>query len=235
MTDEPIKAINILYNGSVAKMNTAALNAAAVAGIMKVVNPDVNMVSAPIIAKERGINISTTTQEKTGVFDAYIKLTVVTDRARTVHCRHCFQRWQAALHPDQGHHHRRRDRPAHALHHERGRARHHRHARSDDGREWRQHRQLHPRSVRTWARRDCAALSLTIRSRKWSWRNCGRRGCFSKSNRWNSRSSDTAARNHPRRDVTGTNRDAARFPIVKRIRDVAAFVLARRKRDRRVK
>ena len=61
-------------------MNTEALNAAAVAGIMKATNPDVNMVSAPVIAKERGVNISTTTQEKSGVFDAYIKLTVVTDK-----------------------------------------------------------------------------------------------------------------------------------------------------------
>jgi len=78
LTDEPIKAINILYNGQTAQMNTEALNAAAVAGIMKAVNPDVNMVSAPVIAKERGIDIATTTQSKTGVFDAYIKLTVVT-------------------------------------------------------------------------------------------------------------------------------------------------------------
>ncbi|MDH5798564.1 MAG: phosphoglycerate dehydrogenase [Paracoccaceae bacterium] len=80
LTDEPIKAINILYNGHVSEMNTAALNASVVAGIMKIVNPDVNMVSAPVIAKERGINISTTTQDKSGVFDAYIKLTVVTEK-----------------------------------------------------------------------------------------------------------------------------------------------------------
>ena len=78
LTDEPIRAINILYDGAVGEMNTAAMNAAAVAGIMKATNPEVNMVSAPIIAKERGVNISTTTQGKTGVFDAYIKLTVVT-------------------------------------------------------------------------------------------------------------------------------------------------------------
>ena len=85
MTEEPIKAINILYNGTVAEMNTEALNAAAVAGLMKATNPDVNMVSAPVIARERGINISTTTQEKSGVFDAYIKLTVVTDtRERSI-------------------------------------------------------------------------------------------------------------------------------------------------------
>ncbi len=80
LTDEPIRAINILYNGQVAEMNTAALNASAVAGILKVANPDVNMVSAPVIAKDRGVDISTTTQEKTGVFDAYIKLTVITDK-----------------------------------------------------------------------------------------------------------------------------------------------------------
>lgn len=85
MTDEPIKAINILYNGNVAEMNTGALNASALAGIMKATNPDVNMVSAPIMAKDRGIDISTTTQGKTGVFDAYIKLTVVTDhRERSI-------------------------------------------------------------------------------------------------------------------------------------------------------
>ncbi|MCU0907920.1 MAG: phosphoglycerate dehydrogenase, partial [Rhodobacteraceae bacterium] len=80
LTDEPVQAINVLYNGTVAEMNTAALNAAVIAGIMKATNPDVNMVSAPVMARERGVDISTTTQEKTGVFDAYVKVTVVTDR-----------------------------------------------------------------------------------------------------------------------------------------------------------
>mmetsp|Transcript_28774 Transcript_28774/g.54612 ORF Transcript_28774/g.54612 Transcript_28774/m.54612 type:complete len:532 (-) Transcript_28774:62-1657(-) len=80
MTDEPIKAINILYDGSVATMNLDALNCGVIAGIMKRANPDVNMVSAPIIAKERGIQISTTNQDKSGTFDGYIKVTVVTDK-----------------------------------------------------------------------------------------------------------------------------------------------------------
>ena len=80
MTDEPIKAINILYDGTVAGMNLDALNCAVIAGIMKRANPDVNMVSAPVIAKERGIQISTTNQDKSGTFDGYIKITVVTDK-----------------------------------------------------------------------------------------------------------------------------------------------------------
>ena len=78
MTDEPIKAINILYDGVVSDMNLDALTCSAVAGIMKSVNPEVNMVSAPVVAKERGIKISTTRQDKSGAFEGYIKLTVVT-------------------------------------------------------------------------------------------------------------------------------------------------------------
>ena len=85
MTDEPVKAINILYDGSVSEMNLAALNCSVVAGIMKRANPDVNMVSAPVIAKERGIKISTTNQAKSGAFDGYVKVTVVTDtRERSI-------------------------------------------------------------------------------------------------------------------------------------------------------
>ncbi len=80
LTDEPIKAINILYNGSVASMNLDALNCSVVAGIMKRANPDVNFVSAPFMAKEKGIQISTTNQDKSGVFDGYIKVNVVTDK-----------------------------------------------------------------------------------------------------------------------------------------------------------
>jgi len=85
MTQEPIKAINILYDGAVSEMNLSALDCAAIAGIMRATNPDVNMVSAPVIAKDRGVMISKTTQEKSGAFDAYIKLTVVTDtRERSI-------------------------------------------------------------------------------------------------------------------------------------------------------
>jgi D-3-phosphoglycerate dehydrogenase len=80
MTDEPIKAINILYDGAASQMNLAALTSATVAGIMKTVNPEVNMVSAPVVAKERGIKISTTHQDKSGAFEGYIKLTVVTEK-----------------------------------------------------------------------------------------------------------------------------------------------------------
>ncbi|WP_112311822.1 phosphoglycerate dehydrogenase [Pseudogemmobacter bohemicus] len=80
MTDEPVKAVNILYDGRVADMNLPALNQAVIAGVLKAHNPDVNLVSAPVVAKDKGIQISTTRQDKTGSFDAYIKVTMVTDK-----------------------------------------------------------------------------------------------------------------------------------------------------------
>ncbi len=90
MTDEPIKAINILYDGSVSAMNLPALNSAVIAGVLKAQNPDVNLVSAPVVARERGIHLSTTRQEKTGVFDAYIKVTMVTDKRERNVAGTCF-------------------------------------------------------------------------------------------------------------------------------------------------
>ncbi|WP_417589163.1 phosphoglycerate dehydrogenase [Pararhodobacter oceanensis] len=85
MTNEPVRAINVLYDGAAAKMNLKALDCAAIAGVLKASNPDVNLVSAPVVARERGIKMSTTHQDKSGAFDGYIKLTVVTDdRERSI-------------------------------------------------------------------------------------------------------------------------------------------------------
>ncbi|MBF9029389.1 phosphoglycerate dehydrogenase [Rhodobacterales bacterium HKCCE3408] len=85
LTEEAIDEITLTYNGVASTMNVNALNCAAIAGVMKATNPDVNMVSAPVIAKERGVEISTVTQDKTGVFDGYIRLHVKTaDRERSV-------------------------------------------------------------------------------------------------------------------------------------------------------
>ena len=85
MTDEPIIAINILFDGTASEMNLKALTASSVAGIMKATNPDVNMVSASVIAKERGVKISTTKQDQSGAFEGYIKVTVVTEsRERSI-------------------------------------------------------------------------------------------------------------------------------------------------------
>jgi D-3-phosphoglycerate dehydrogenase len=78
LTDEPIEEVNILLDGVAAEMNTNALDCAVLAGLLKPANQDVNMVSAPVIAVDRGIKTSTTTQAGSGVFHGYVKVTVRT-------------------------------------------------------------------------------------------------------------------------------------------------------------
>ncbi len=78
MTDGPITSVSMLYDGAVADMNISALNAAALAGVLRASNPEVNMVSAEVAAKDRGFVMSATTRSKSGIFEAYISLSVIT-------------------------------------------------------------------------------------------------------------------------------------------------------------
>jgi len=78
VTEEPIQAVEILFDGATAQMNTRALISAALAGLIRPQVSDVNMVSAPVMVKERGIIVSEIKRDKSGVFDGYIKLTVTT-------------------------------------------------------------------------------------------------------------------------------------------------------------
>jgi len=80
MTEDPIKEIEILYDGVTSTMNTKALTSALLAGLIRPQVADVNMVSAPIMIKEKGVIVSEVKRDKTGVYDGYIKLTVITDK-----------------------------------------------------------------------------------------------------------------------------------------------------------
>ncbi|UCI20614.1 phosphoglycerate dehydrogenase [Mesorhizobium sp. B2-1-8] len=85
VTEDPIKEVEILFDGSTATMNTRALVSAALAGLIRPQVSDVNMVSAPIMVKERGIIVAEVKRDKSGVFDGYIKLTVKTEhRTRSI-------------------------------------------------------------------------------------------------------------------------------------------------------
>ena len=90
VTEEPIKEVEILFDGSTSTMNTKALISAALAGLIRNQVADVNMVSAPIMVKERGIMLSEIKRDKSGVFDGYIKLTVRTDKQSRSIAGTCF-------------------------------------------------------------------------------------------------------------------------------------------------
>jgi D-3-phosphoglycerate dehydrogenase / 2-oxoglutarate reductase len=90
VTDDPIKEVEILFDGATATMNTKALTSAALAGLIRPQLSDVNMVSAPIMVKERGIILSEVRRDKSGVFDGYIKLTVKTEHMTRSIAGTCF-------------------------------------------------------------------------------------------------------------------------------------------------
>ncbi len=80
VTETSIKAVKLVYEGHVAAMNTRALTTAAIAGLLKPVLQDVNMVSAPVVARERGIGVEETKRDAESDYESLVTLTVVTEK-----------------------------------------------------------------------------------------------------------------------------------------------------------
>ncbi|MBY0610701.1 MAG: phosphoglycerate dehydrogenase [Beijerinckiaceae bacterium] len=76
MTEAAIKGIRIEYEGAVAELNTRALNAAAIAGVLRPFMPDVNLVNAPVVARDKGIAFEEVKRESAGNVESLIRITV---------------------------------------------------------------------------------------------------------------------------------------------------------------
>jgi D-3-phosphoglycerate dehydrogenase len=80
LTETGVQRVQITYEGDVAQMNTRALTSAALAGLLRPMLQSVNVVSAPIVAKERGIVVEETRREAAGDYESLITVTLTTDR-----------------------------------------------------------------------------------------------------------------------------------------------------------
>jgi len=80
LTETGVKRVQVAYEGHVAQMNTRALTSAALAGLLRPMLQDVNVVSAPILAKERGIVVEETRREAESDYENLISVRIVTDR-----------------------------------------------------------------------------------------------------------------------------------------------------------
>ncbi len=80
LTESSIKKITITFEGHVAELKTKALTSSAIAGLLRPLLSDVNVVSAPTVAKERGIVIDEVTRASAGDYESLITLTVETER-----------------------------------------------------------------------------------------------------------------------------------------------------------
>ncbi len=82
MVDEGLKGIDIAFEGEVAALNVRPLAAAALAGVLRPMLAEINMVSAPAVAKERGITVSESRQDASPIYDSLIRITVETEFGR---------------------------------------------------------------------------------------------------------------------------------------------------------
>jgi len=85
LTESGIKDIEVAYEGDVAALNLKPLTAAVVAGVLKPMLMDINVVNAPVVAKERGISVAETTRDDADAYDSIIRLRIITEQQdRTV-------------------------------------------------------------------------------------------------------------------------------------------------------
>ncbi|NNC37298.1 MAG: phosphoglycerate dehydrogenase [Hyphomonadaceae bacterium] len=83
LLEAPIASVEFCYLGDVAALNTKPMTSAALSGLLKPMIGDVNMVSAPSIASDRGIEVKESTQDDAKDHDNLIKLVLTTKSGKT--------------------------------------------------------------------------------------------------------------------------------------------------------
>lgn len=85
LTEHALKSVSIEYEGGVAGLNTKPLTAIILEGLLKPMVETVNMVNAPVIAKERNVEVSETKNAREGDYHTLVRVTVTTEvRSRSV-------------------------------------------------------------------------------------------------------------------------------------------------------
>ena len=79
---DPVKTIEITYKGAVSELNSTPMSAAALAGLLKAAMPEVNMVSAPVLAKERGIDLKESFVAEAERAESLIRILVETEKRK---------------------------------------------------------------------------------------------------------------------------------------------------------
>jgi D-3-phosphoglycerate dehydrogenase len=74
MMDAGLTSVEIVYEGDLAGVNVKPLTSAALAGIMRPMLSEVNVVSAPAIAKARGITVTEARQELSPTYDSLMRI-----------------------------------------------------------------------------------------------------------------------------------------------------------------
>jgi D-3-phosphoglycerate dehydrogenase len=76
--DGVINRVSVEYEGAVAGLNHRPLTAAALAGLMAPMITGANMVNAPVLARERGIEVAETVNDRQSEYQTLVRITVST-------------------------------------------------------------------------------------------------------------------------------------------------------------
>jgi len=82
MVDVGLKGVDVAFEGEVAGLNVRPLAAAALAGVMRPMLAEINMVSAPAVARERGVTVSESRQDHSPIYENLMRITVQTEMGR---------------------------------------------------------------------------------------------------------------------------------------------------------
>jgi len=80
----PIREVEFTYKGNITQLNTNPMSAASLAGLLKAAMPDVNAVSAPSLAKERGVEVKESYVDAAERAESLIRLMVTTTERKYV-------------------------------------------------------------------------------------------------------------------------------------------------------
>jgi len=80
LTRTGLRDMTIEYEGHVAELNCRPLTQAALAGLLSPILDSVNMINAPVIARERNIDVTEVKHERDCDYQTLIRLTVTTER-----------------------------------------------------------------------------------------------------------------------------------------------------------
>ncbi len=80
LTESGLRTVAVEYEGHVAGLNTTALTGIVLQGLLAPQMEGVNMVNAPVVARQRNIEVSEIKHERRGDYQTLISLTVTTER-----------------------------------------------------------------------------------------------------------------------------------------------------------
>jgi D-3-phosphoglycerate dehydrogenase len=80
LAHDNLDKISIEVEGAAAQLNIKPITAAVLAGLMRRYSDTVNMVNAPFMAKERGMDVSEVRHDREGIYHTLVRVTVSTSK-----------------------------------------------------------------------------------------------------------------------------------------------------------